>query len=89
MLIYENQKIDELRQYNNRNTEISSKYKYFFLGRYYISFQNELNSFIHLIKNKTKPKVNLFDGKQATIFAEAAYLSLKKKRLVKLSEIND
>ena len=42
-----------------------------------------------MTKNKTKPKVSLFDGKQATILAEAAYLSLKKKRLVKLSEIND
>ena len=38
-----------------------------------VSFQNELNSFIHSIKNKTKPKVSLFDGKQATILAEAAY----------------
>ena len=89
MLISENQKIDELRQYNNKNTEISSNYKYFFLERYNVSFQNELNSFIHSIKNKTKPKVSLFDGKQAMILAEAAYLSLKKKRLVKVSEIND
>lgn len=47
----------------------------------------EISGFVDRIENGTPPEVGFEDERQALILAEAAYLSLREGRVVKISEI--
>ena len=47
----------------------------------------EISSFVDSIRNDKPAKVGFEDGRKALILAEAAYISLEEKRLVKVTEV--
>ena len=60
---------------------------FFFLERYMQSFGDEVREFIKAIQNGTEVPVTIQDGLQPIKIAQAANLSMKEHRPVKLSEI--
>lgn len=65
----------------------SDQPKWFFLERYNDAFIAEVKSFIDAIINDTEPEVNGMDGLQSVLIAEAAKISLKKGRPVRIDEL--
>ena len=61
---------------------------FFFLERYMQSFGDEVREFIKAIQNGTDVPVGIQDGLAPIKIAQAANLSMKEHRPVKLSEIN-
>ena len=57
----------------------------FFIARYEIAYQNQLEDFVNCITNKKPPTVNFEDGRKALIIANAAYESLEYKKSVKIN----
>jgi myo-inositol 2-dehydrogenase/D-chiro-inositol 1-dehydrogenase len=82
-----NKKQNEVKRFTNRASEISEPYQYFFLERYSESFMTEITSFVECIEKGEPPEVGFDDGQKALILAEAAYISLKEKRLVNIGEL--
>ena len=58
------------------------------VGHHHGSTYYEHLAFINAIKNQTKAEVSLDDGLKAVAIGEAAELSIKENRLVKMSEFN-
>jgi myo-inositol 2-dehydrogenase / D-chiro-inositol 1-dehydrogenase len=88
MLISDNRKPHELRRFTAKTTETSEPYQFFFLERYLEAFNAEIDGFVDCVEKNATPLASFEDGRQALILAEAAYLSMREKRLVKVSEIS-
>ena len=56
----------------------------FFIERYKEAYNLQLNELISLHKNRIKPRSTFNDGYLALKIANAAYQSLKQKKVVKL-----
>ncbi len=78
---------NSMQIFNKDGSQISEPFQYFFIERYSESFRAELNAFVDSIKIGKPAKVGFEDGRKALILAEAAYLSLKQNRVVKVNEI--
>ena len=78
-----------MQKFTKDASTISEPYQFFFLERYSESFMSEIGAFVNSIRNGTPTEVDFEDGRKALILAESAYLSLKEKRLVNVSEFND
>ena len=89
MLLSNNRKPHEMQKFTKDASTISEPYQFFFLERYSESFMSEIGAFVNSIRNGTPTEVDFEDGRKALILAESAYLSLKEKRLVNVSEFND
>lgn len=87
MLLSDNRKPHELRRYTATTTETSQPYQFFFLERYLEAFMAEIDGFVDCVEKGAAPLASFEDGRRALILAEAAYLSLREGRLVKVSEI--
>ena len=87
MIISDNRKPHEMRRYSATTVEASQPYQFFFLERYNEAFMAEIDGFVDCIEKGAKPLASFDDGRRALILAEAAYLSLKERRLVQVSEI--
>ena len=87
MIISDNRKPHEMRRYSATTVEASQPYQFFFLERYSEAFMAEIDGFVDCIEKGAKPLASFDDGRRALILAEAAYLSLKERRLVQVSEI--
>ena len=87
MLISDNRKPHELRRYGAKEVEASAPYQLFFLERYNEAFMAEIDGFVDCVEKGAKPLASFEDGRRALILAEAAYLSMKERRLVQVSEI--
>ena len=87
MIISDNRKPHEMRRYSATMVEASQPYQFFFLERYNEAFMAEIDGFVDCIEKGAKPLASFEDGRRALILAEAAYLSLKERRLVQVSEI--
>ena len=87
MIISDNRKPHEMRRYSATTVEASQPYQFFFLERYNEAFMAEIDGFVDCIEKGAKPLASFEDGRRALILAEAAYLSLKERRLVQVSEI--
>jgi len=59
----------------------------FFMDRYTISYQQEMEAFINALKNKQSMPITGEDGLQAMIIAEAANISIRECRPVRIDEI--
>lgn len=59
----------------------------FFLERYMVSYQAELEAFIKALQTDTQPPVTGADGRAPVVMAMAALKSYRENRPVKLSEI--
>lgn len=75
-----NQFYDTSGKHQNRNMD-------FFTDRYAEAYRLEMQAFIDTIKNNTALPVTGKDGLQAMFIAEAANISLKEGRPVKLKEV--
>lgn len=87
MLISDNRKPHELRRYTSATTETSQPYQFFFLERYLEAFMAEIDGFVDCVEKGAVPLASFEDGRRALILAEAAYLSMRERRLVRVSEI--
>ncbi len=87
MLISDNRKPHEMRRFSDTMVESSAPYQLFFLERYHEAFMAEIDGFVDCVENGAKPLASFDDGRRALILAEAAYLSMREKRLVQVSEI--
>jgi myo-inositol 2-dehydrogenase / D-chiro-inositol 1-dehydrogenase len=87
MLLSDNRKPHELRRYTATTTETSQPYQFFFLERYLEAFMAEIDGFVDCVEKDAQPLASFEDGRRALILAEAAYVSLREGRLVKVSEI--
>jgi myo-inositol 2-dehydrogenase / D-chiro-inositol 1-dehydrogenase len=88
MLLSDNRKPHELRRYTATTTETSQPYQFFFLERYLEAFMAEIDGFVDCVEKGAQPLASFEDGRRALILAEAAYVSLRERRLVKVSEIS-
>ncbi|WP_406676348.1 inositol 2-dehydrogenase [Moorella sp. ACPs] len=66
---------------------LSEKLLWFFLERYNDAFAMELKSFIDAIINDTQPPVTGIDGLKAVLVAEAAAISAKEGKPIKVNDI--
>lgn len=87
MLISDNRKPHELRHFTGKTVEASQPYQFFFLERYLEAFMAEIDGFVDCVEKGAVPLASFDDGRRALILAEAAYLSMKERRLVKVSEV--
>lgn len=86
MVQSENKKENEVRKFSSKQTETSAPYLNFFIERYKEAFDAEVDAFVTSITTGTKPEVGFEDGRRALILAEAAYLSISQKRIVRVDE---
>ena len=87
MLISDNRKPNELRRYSATQTEAAAPYQFFFLERYHEAFMAEIDGFVDCVEKGATPLASFEDGRRALILAEAAYLSMREGRMVKVSEV--
>ena len=84
MLLSGNQKSIETAIFNSSQTHSQKTYLNFFIERYKEAYSLQLNELISLHKNRIKPRSTFNDGFLALRIANAAYLSLKQKKVIKL-----
>jgi len=87
MIISDNRKLHELRRFTSKTTESSEPYQFFFLERYLEAFMAEIDGFVDCVEKGASPLAGFEDGRRALVLAEAAYLSMREGRLVKVSEV--
>ena len=87
MIQSNNRKPHEMVRFSRDNVEVAEPYQFFFLERYSESFMAEITAFVKSVKENKPAEVSFEDGHKALILAEAAYLSLKERRLVKIEEV--
>lgn len=73
--------------FNAQNVQ-SAKPLYFFLERYMDAYLAEMKVFIDCILQDTPPPVTGIDGRIPVVMGQAAWLSYREKRPVKLNEVN-
>ena len=89
MLISDNRKPHELRRFTSKAVEVSEPYQFFFLERYLEAFMAEIDGFVDCVERGAAPLASFDDGRRALILAEAAYKSMRERRLVRVSEVTD
>ena len=62
---------------------------YFFMERYTESFEREMEAFVRAVAQDTPVEVNGFDGRMPVVMGTAAFLSVERKRPVRLEEIEN
>ncbi len=88
MILSDNRKPHEMRRYSAKTVEASEPYQFFFLERYLEAFMAEIDGFVDCVEQGASPLASFEDGRRALILAEAAYLSMREGRMVKVSEIS-
>ncbi|MGO4855591.1 inositol 2-dehydrogenase [Phaeovulum sp. W22_SRMD_FR3] len=88
MIISDNRKPHEMRRYSSKSVEASEPYQFFFLERYLEAFMAEIDGFVDCVEKGAAPLASFEDGRRALILAEAAYISMREGRIVKVSEVN-
>jgi len=84
MLLSGNQKSTATEIFNSNQSHSQKPFLNFFIERYKEAYNLQLNELISLHKNRTKPRSTFKDGYLALKIANAAYQSLKQKKVVKL-----
>ena len=87
MLHSGNRKPHELQRFTESRVEAAEPYLDFFIERYVEAFMAEIDAFVSSIETGAAPDPGFEDGRQALRLAEAAYLSMQEKRLVRMEEI--
>lgn len=87
MAISENHTENRVRLYGKDFTDQAAPLKDFFIERYGDAFAAEISAFVDAVEQGTAPAVGFEDGRQALILAEAARLSVREGRTVRISEI--
>ena len=87
MAVSDNRRPNEMRLTGAAETDIAAPLLNFFIDRYREAFDAEIDAFVTAIETGTAPEVGFDDGMQALVLAEAALLSAREGRVVKLSEV--
>src|SRR3954463_12637329 len=87
MLISDNRKPHEMRRFTSKTVEASEPYQFFFLERYLEAFMAEIDGFVDCVEKGAVPLASFEDGRRALILAEAAYISMRERRLVQVSQV--
>ena len=85
MIISNNQTPNSVEKFTNASTSSKDLIHFFFIERYAQAYKDQFNSFVDVMKNKTKPKVTFEDGRKALIIANAAYESFKNNKTVDIN----
>ena len=84
MLISGNKNLNETEVYNKSSTAKKKPLQHFFIERYKEAYNLQLNDLSKFVKKNSKPLSTFEDGRRALIIANAAALSLRKKKQIKL-----
>ena len=84
MLISGNKNLNETEVYNKSSTAQKKPLQHFFIERYKEAYNLQLNDLSKFVKKNSKPLSTFEDGRRALIIANAATLSLRKKKQIKL-----
>ena len=84
MLLSGNQKINATEIFDSNKSHSQKPFLNFFIERYKAAYDLQLNGLIALHKKGIKPRSTFEDGYFALKIANAAYQSLKQKRVIKL-----
>ena len=84
MLLSGNQKRTATEIFNSNQSHSQKPFLNFFIERYKEAYNLQLNELISLHKNRIKPRSSFKDGYLALKIANAAYQSLKQKKIIKL-----
>ena len=87
MAVSENRRPHAMRLSSETETDVAAPLLNFFIERYREAFDAEIEAFVTAIETNTAPEVGFKDGVQALVLAEAALLSVREGRVVKLSEV--
>jgi len=87
MILSDNRRVNEVRRFGAAGTEMASPYLHFFTERYLEAFVAELESFAAAVESGRPCEVGFEDGCRALLLAQAAYLSVKERRLVRVEEV--
>ncbi len=87
MLLSDNRKPHELRAFSATGVESAEPYLDFFIERYEEAFMAEIDAFLASVDAGTTPEPGFEDGRKALRLAEAAYRSVRERRMVRVSEI--
>ena len=88
MVVSGNRRPHEFRRYSASASDIAAPNLYFFIERYQEAFMAEISHFAHCIKTKSAPSPGFNDGRAALVLAEAANLSIREGRKVRVDEIS-
>ena len=84
MLISGNKKENESEIYTKKNTSQKKPLLNFFIDRYDDAYKLQLDELAIYSKKKVNPVSSFEDGRRALIIANAAALSIKTKKLIKI-----
>lgn len=87
MAVSDNRRPHGMRLSGETQTEVAAPLLNFFIERYREAFDAEIDAFVTAIETGTAPVVGFDDGVQALVLAEAALLSVREGRVVKISEV--
>ena len=87
MAVSENRRPHGMRLTGAEVTDAAAPLQNFFIDRYREAFDNEIDAFVTCIETGTQPEVGFHDGVQALVIAEAAGISVREGRTVKLAEV--
>jgi len=87
MLLSDNRKPHETRRFSASRVEAAEPYQFFFIERYEQAFMAEIDAFVDGVAAGRALSPGFEDGRRALILAEAAYLSLREGRMVKIAEV--
>lgn len=87
MAISENHPEHNARLYSAAFTDESAPLMNFFIERYGQAFASEIDAFVDAVEKGTSPEVGFDDGQRALMLAEAAFMSVREGRTVRLQEL--
>lgn len=87
MAISENHPENNTRLYGASSTDCKAPLLNFFIERYAQAFASEIDAFVDAVEKNEPVAVGFDDGHKALLLAEAAILSVREGRPVKLSEM--
>lgn len=88
MAISMNRTESNLRLYGRAFTDEAPPLLNFFIDRYDQAFSAEIDAFVDVVEKGTEPEVGFEDGRKALMLAEAAHLSIREGRTVRLQELD-
>lgn len=87
MVLSDNRKAHGTRRYSATGVEVARRYLYFFVERYQEAYMAEIDAFLESVETGSPPEPGFEDGRQAMRLAEAGYLSIRERRLVRVDEV--
>jgi myo-inositol 2-dehydrogenase / D-chiro-inositol 1-dehydrogenase len=88
MAVSTNQTESNLRLYGATSTDEAPPLMNFFIDRYDQAFAAEIDAFVDAVEKGVAPEVGFEDGRKALMLAEAANMSIRESRTVRLEELH-